>query len=148
MQGADRRENVLRRRRCRSFGIFAGSPHFQRYWTRRINWAPVSRCTLSVFELKTEVEPDEFRERPFIPTTPWLVEPSGATRSEERRVGRDWSSDVCAPDLPDVRCQCSNSRRKSNLMSSGKGPLSPPLPGWSNRAEPRDRKSTRLNSSH
>src|SRR5437879_7930866 len=58
-------------------------------------------------------------------------------RRHTRYIG-DWSSDVCSSDLASTR----NGRRRGRTTCSHPTPRSCSAPDW------RDRKSTRLNSSH
>jgi len=57
--------------------------------TRRTNCVPPSRCTLSVFELTTEADPDVSSESPLIPTTPLLAGLRGLTVDPAAAAGSD-----------------------------------------------------------
>src|SRR6476620_12419821 len=64
-----------------------------------------------------------------------------SSRRRHTRYWRDWSSDVCSSDL-------AGARRRGRHLSDGQGRSHGQSPQPEDRRISRDRKSTRLNSSH
>src|SRR2546430_12591395 len=70
-----------------------------------------------------------------------------SSRRRHTRFDCDWSSDVCSSDLTG-RARRPRGRGRGNRAARWLGARPPQAPGLARLAGARDRKSTRLNSSH